>query len=147
VESVRQARAAIEAQPGLTEGQLADRLAVLSFIAEAEGVPVQALRHYIPKEELMASTLYQEILAEGRADGETKGEARGVTKGETKIMKDTVLRVLNSRLGEVEPRIREQVQALDSGETLKQWYEEALEAVNAQSARKLAQKITQATLS
>jgi predicted transposase YdaD len=101
------------------------------------GVSVKALRNYIPKERLMTSTLYQEILAEGRAEGEASGEARN--------QKKTILRILTLRLGEVEPTVRERVQALDSDEVLTSWYEEALEAVDSSAARKLVGKIAGAS--
>jgi predicted transposase YdaD len=96
-------------------------------------VSVQALRNYIPKERLMTSTLYQEILAEGQAEGEARNQ------------KKTILRILTLRLGEVEPMVRERVQALDSDEVLTSWYEEALEAVDSSAAQKLVGKITRAS--
>jgi hypothetical protein len=134
-EAVRRARDMIEARPGLGARGLADRLAVLFFVSEAEGVSVQALRNYIPKEKLMTSTLYQEILAEG--------EVRGMAEAK----KEMLLQVLTRRLGGLEPTVRERIQALASTETLTKWYEEALEAVNAESARKLLEKILKDSLS
>jgi hypothetical protein len=127
-EGVQQARDAIQGRSELGAAGRADHLAVLSFVAEAEGVAMQALRSYIPKEAIMSSTLYQEILAEGQA--QTKKEA--------------VIRILTRRLGGLEPSVRQRIEALDSPEMLTRWYDEALEVVNAQEARKLLGKITQA---
>jgi predicted transposase YdaD len=145
-QAVRKARDMIEARPGLGTRGLADRLAVLFFVAEAEGVPVQALRNYIPKEKLMTSTLYQEILAEGVEQGVEQGVKQGVEQGATQAKKETLLQVLTYRLGEVEPTIRERIQALGSAETLTSWHQEALQAVNAKAARKLVEKIKKAPL-
>jgi hypothetical protein len=92
--------------------------------------------NYIPKEKLMTSTLYQEILAEG--------VEQGVKQGATQAKKETLLQVLTYRLGAVEPTIRERIQALGSAETLTSWHQEALQAVNAKAARKLVEKIKKA---
>jgi predicted transposase YdaD len=72
-EAVKAARDAIDAREELTDGQRADQLAVLWFVAEAEAVAVKALRMYIREEELMQSVLYQEIFGKGEARGEVKG--------------------------------------------------------------------------
>ena len=91
---VQRAREAIEGRVGLSEAQRADHLAVLSFMAEAEGVPARVLKEYIPEDKLMASTLYQEILAKGEA----RGEARGEVRGEARSKKETIIRLLGYRL-------------------------------------------------
>jgi predicted transposase YdaD len=142
LQAVRQARAAIEGRGALSTSGRADHLAVLSFVAEAEGLSAQALRAYISKEELMGSTLYREILAEGVKEGEKRGERRGKRQGVTQVKKETILRILTSRLGHVEPSVLTRLQALTSSEALSEWYEEALQAVNARLARKLLAKIT-----
>src|SRR5438309_1047160 len=60
-EALHQARDAIEGRPDLSPAQKADHLAVLWFVAEAEEVPVRAMKAYITEKQLMASALYQEI--------------------------------------------------------------------------------------
>lgn len=99
---------------------------------------MQALRNYLPKERLMASTLYQEIRAEGRAEG--------IKQGVAEVQRETILQVLTYRLGEVEPSVRERIQSVTSAEMLVSWQEEALRAVTAKAARRLAEKIKKAPL-
>jgi hypothetical protein len=123
-EAVRQARDAIEGRKELTEAQRANHLAVLMFVAEAEGVPLQVMRDYITREKLMASTLYQEIMAEG-----------GVQKE-----RETITRILTHRLGSLEPEVRDQIWNLNNTETLTRWYDEAIVA-DGERARELAERI------
>jgi predicted transposase YdaD len=151
-EAVRQARDAIEGREGLSEAQRADHLAVLMFVAEAEGVPLQAMRDYISEEKLMASTLYQEILAKGVAQGEVRGLARGIARGEARgearadarRKKETISLILAHRLGSPEPEVHQRIWNLDDPELLTRWYEEALLVVDAESARELVERVKRA---
>jgi predicted transposase YdaD len=142
IEVVRRVRDAIEGRTELSAMQRADHLAVLSFVAEAEGVPVQAMRDYITQEKLMASTLYQEILAKGRE----QGREQGLEQGEARTKQETIIHILTHRLGALEPTARERIRALEDLETLTSWYQEALLVVEAEGARKLAEKILKAPL-
>jgi hypothetical protein len=56
--AVLHVRDAIEARAGLTGAERADHLAVLWFVAEAEGLPVEMVRSWISEGRLMESTLY-----------------------------------------------------------------------------------------
>jgi hypothetical protein len=135
---VRRARDAIEGRAELGSSERADYLAVLWFVAEAEGVPAQVMRAYMTEERLMESTLYRSIFEKGEAQGEARGEARGKA--------ETILRVLTHRLGLLDPAVRERIRALSNVETLTAWYEEALLAVDAEGARRLVEKIQKAPL-
>jgi hypothetical protein len=112
----------------LSEGQRAGHLAVLMFVAKAEGVPLQVMRDYITREKLMSSTLYQEIVAKAEA------------KADARFKKETITRLLTHRLGSLEPEVRERLQNLDNTETLTRWYDEAFEA-EGERARELAERI------
>jgi hypothetical protein len=127
---VKRARDAIEGRTDLSPAEQADHLAVLWFMAEAEHVPVQVMRAYISEERLMASTLYQSALE----------------KGETRSKAETIIRILTHRMGSADPAVRERIRALSDAETLTVWYEEALQAVDAEGARRLAEKIEKAPL-
>ena len=127
---VKQARDAIEGRTDLSLAERADHLAVLWFMAEAEHVPVQVMRAYISEERLMASTLYQSALE----------------KGKTRNKAETIIRILTHRMGSADPAVRERIRALSDAETLTVWYEEALQAVDAEGARRLAEKIEKAPL-
>ena len=127
---VKQARDAIEGRTELSLEERADHLAVRWFMAEAEQVPVEAMRAYISEERLMASTLYQSALE----------------KGETRNKAETIIRILTHRMGAADPVVRDRIRTLSDTETLSVWYEEALQAVDAEGARRLAEKIENAPL-
>ncbi|MFO0759179.1 MAG: hypothetical protein U0359_21995 [Byssovorax sp.] len=112
----------------------ADHLAVLRRVAEAEDVPVRAMKAYISETELMASTLYQEIFAKGE------------TKGEAKVFAETIIRLLSRWLGTVDAGLREKLRSLSDVDTLNVWYEEVLFIDDAQHAEKLAAKIRKVLL-
>jgi hypothetical protein len=130
-EAVHAARDAIEARTDLAAAQQADHLAVLWFIAEAEEVPVRAMQGYITLEKLMASTLYQSIIE--------KGEAARCAK--------TIIQVLTRRMGALDPAVATRIRAETSIDTLDVWLNEALDLPDAESARRLADKIGKASLS
>jgi hypothetical protein len=64
---IEEARDAIDARTAWTPAPRADHLAVLWFVAEAEGVPGRPMRAAVTKERLMESELYREIIGEGSA--------------------------------------------------------------------------------
>ncbi len=77
-------RDAIDARAALTSRERADHLAVLWFVAEAEGVPGKLMRAVLSKERLMESELYREISGMARRrerpwgrPGERPGEKPG----------------------------------------------------------------------
>jgi hypothetical protein len=76
--AIEQVAHAIEARDAWTSGERADHLAVLQFVAEAEGVPVRLMRAVIAKERLMESELYKEIFGDGEAAGEARGKAESI---------------------------------------------------------------------
>ncbi len=59
---------------------------------------------------------------------------------------DTIVRVLTVRLGAVDPTLRARVRGLTDVETLEAWYDEALLAVDATAAQRLADKIVAANI-
>ncbi len=87
----------------------------------------------------MASTLYQSIFE--------KGEARGEARGRTEQCADTIIRVLIRRVGVLDPAVVERIRAQASFETLEVWLNEALDLPDAESARRLTEKIAKASLS
>jgi predicted transposase YdaD len=80
----------------------------------------------------MASTLYQEIMAEG--------EARGRVLGQAQKEKETIDRLLTRKLGSLEPEARERLWNFNDPETLTRWYDEAF-AVDVAGARALVERI------
>jgi hypothetical protein len=67
-----------------------------------------------------------------------------VAKGEARNKAETIIRVLMRRLGEVDLAIREKIRGLSDMDTLTFWYEQALDAVDAESARRLVETIHKA---
>jgi hypothetical protein len=72
--ALHQTRDAIDARADWSRAERDDHLAVLSFVAEAEGVPGRLIREYLSKERLMESELYKEIFG----DGEARGKAEAI---------------------------------------------------------------------
>lgn len=131
--AVQAARDAIVTQGPENSSHLADHLAILWFVAEAEGVPTQLVQSYIQKAQLMESGLYKSIFEEAQALGEARGEARAHA--------DTIYRLLAQRLGFVEPSVRQHLASWPHLETLEAWRDEAFALRNAKSARALLAKI------
>lgn len=129
-EAVHGARDAIEGRGELSEGQRADHLAVLWFVAEAEQVPVWVMQAYISEKQLMASTLYDSIFE----------------KGERKMAAETIVRLLTRRLGDLDPDVRERIRAITDTEVLMRWYDEALLVLDAEAARQLVERMRKALL-
>jgi len=127
-EVVRATFSRVDARPDLTPARKADHLAVLWFIAEAEDVPVEVLRACMSEEKMQESVLYQEIYTRGQRSGVMKEDA------------ETILRILKRRLGNLDPTLSERVRTA-SVEQLEAWYDQALDAVSAQSASELVETI------
>lgn len=142
---VQRAREAIGREEGMSAARRADHLAVLRFIAEAEGVPIAVLKACIAKEELMESELYQSILAEGRAEGEAWGRAEGRARAEAQLRVDAILRLLEARLGALEPGVRERLSAVTDLKVLEGWYEAAFAMGDKRAARRLVEAIRRET--
>jgi hypothetical protein len=132
-DAVHEARDAIEARTELSATERADHLAVLWFIAEAEDLPVRVMRAYITEERLMASTLYQSIFE--------KGEARG----RAEQCADTIIGILTRWAGALDAAVSTRIRAVDSLDTLEAWLREAIYLPDAESARRLADKIGHAS--
>ncbi len=132
------ARDAIEARGDLSSTEQADHLTVLWFVAEAEDVPVTLMKRYISEERLMESVLYKDIFQKGVAQGAAQTEAR--------VRAETIARVLTVRLGSVDSALRARIRGLKDIDTLQAWYDEALLAVDAAAAQRLADKILAAPL-
>ena len=126
--AVHEAADAIEARTDLSGAVRADHLAVPWFIAEAEDVPVQAMRAYLAEERLMESTLYRSA----------------IEKGEAKARADILIQILMRRLGTLDATVRERIRATSDRELLSVWVNEALDLTDAEQARQLADKIQRA---
>lgn len=137
-EVVVRARDAIEGRKAWSSAERADHLAVLWFMAEAEDVPTKVMKAYISEGRLMESALYRSIFE--------KGEARGKTEGKAEAYAQTIIRILTQRMGALDPVTRERIRALSDVETLAAWQEEAILVLDAEAARRLAEKIQKAPL-
>lgn len=135
--AVKAARDAIVSKNPENSSHLADHLAVLWFVAEAEDVPTKLIQLYIQEAQLMESNLYKSIFASGKARGEAQGEARGLIKAHT----DTICILLERHLGSLDPAVRRQLSLWSQPDTLEGWRNEAVALTDAKSARKLLQKI------
>jgi hypothetical protein len=132
-QGVRMACDAIEARTELSAAMRADHLAVLWFVAEAEGVAAQAMKVYISKEKLMESALYKSIFAEGEAKGEARGRAAAHAS--------TLVRQLTHRLGVLDPDLRRRIRSFGDADTLEAWAEELFLAADEGAARRVVDKI------
>ena len=65
-------------------------------------------------------------------------------KGEASVCVETIIRILVHRTGTVAPTVAERIRAVSNLELLKAWHEEALLAIDAEGARRLAEKIQKA---
>lgn len=139
-EGVRKARDAIEARTELTAATRADHLAVLWFVAEAEGVATRIMNVYLSEERLMESELYKSIFAKGEACGEVRGEARG----EARAHASTLVRMLTHRLGAVDPALRQRIQTFGDAATLEVWTDEVVLASDEAAVRRVLEKISRA---
>jgi len=129
---IERARDAIEQRSQWTAAERVDHLAVLWFVAEAEGVPGRLMRAAISKERLMESELYREIFGEGEAKGEAKGKAEGKAQ--------SVLAVLDARGIPVSATIRARILGCQDPATLDVWVRRA--AVTSTAAAVVRAKAT-----
>lgn len=136
-EGVRKARDAIEGRTELSAALRADHLAVLWFVAEAEGVAVQLMRVYVSEEKLMESELYKSIFAKGEA----RGEARGRSEGRAEAHASTLVRVLMHRLGSVDPDLRRRIRSFADADTLETWADEVFLAADEAAVRQVLDRI------
>jgi hypothetical protein len=112
--AIELARDAIEGNTGWSSTERADNLAVLRFVAGAEGVPRRLLEAAISKERLMESELYLECVARGKAEG--------------------ILAVLEARGLPVSDAIRTRVLSCEDPATLDAWIRRAAVARSAAGA-------------
>jgi hypothetical protein len=135
---IERARDAIDGHVAWAPEDRADHLAVLWFVAEAEGVPGRLMRAAITKERLMESELYREIFGEGEAAGEARGEARGEAK--------SILAVLEARGIPVSDTLRARILGCTDSATLHVWIRRAAvvstaaAVVRARASARLAQR-------
>jgi predicted transposase YdaD len=135
--AVKTARDAITSEHDQNSIRQADHLAVLWFVAEAEDVPTQIVKSYIREAQLMESALYKSIFAQGEA----RGEARGESRGESRAYAKTINKLLLRWLGTVDSSLLQRVATFPDRDIRAAWHDEALELNNAESARKLLEKI------
>ena len=135
-DAVHEAAEAIEARADLSYAQRTDHLAVLWFVAEAEDVPVLAMRAYLTEERLMESSLYKSAFE--------KGEAKGEVKGEAKAKAELLIQILTRKLGSLDTAVRERIQVTSDREILSKWLDQALDLTDAEQARQLVEKIQHA---
>ncbi|HRI67083.1 MAG TPA: hypothetical protein PK156_22715 [Polyangium sp.] len=159
--AVKAARDAITAHGDQNSSRHADHLAILWFVAEAEDVPTKIIRSYIEEAQLMESTLYKSIFAKGReqgwsqgrsegrsqglSEGRSQGLSEGRSQGRTQADARTIHKLLVRWLGSVDLSVRDQIASFPDHDLVTAWLDEALEANDANSARKLLDKILAST--
>ena len=136
---IERARDAIEQRSAWAPAERADHLAVLWFVAEAEGVPGDLMRAVVSEERLMEGDLYREIFGEGKAEGEAKGKAEGKTQGKA----EGILAVLDARGIPVSATIRARILGCKDPATLDVWIRRA--AVTSTAAAVVRAKATPRT--
>ena len=129
--AIERAHDAIEARQALTRDERSDHLAVLSFVAEAEGVPTRLMRAVLTEERLMGSELYRSIFGKGKAAGKAEGEASGKAAGEAKGKAESILAVLTARDIPVSDAVRARILGCTDGPTLDAWIRRAAVASTA----------------
>jgi len=131
VEAVEAARDAIEGNAAWTQGQRADHLTVLRFVAEAEGLPRQIMRAVLTREKLMESGLYEEIFGDGEAKGKAEGKLEGKAEGKLEGKALAILAVLEARGIPVSAAVRERVLGCTDVALLDAWVRRAAVAATA----------------
>jgi hypothetical protein len=126
--AVREAIEAIQGRADLSAARQADHLAVLWFVAEAEDVPVQAMRAYLTEERLMESSLYKSAIEKGKAEAHV----------------DILIRILMRWLGPPDTTLQDRLRAASDRNLLAAWLDEALFVTNAEQAGRLTEKIQKA---
>ncbi len=107
--AIEETRDAIEGRTAWTEGARSDHLAVLWFVAEAEGVAARLMQEYLSEDRLMESELYKSIFGKGEARGKVQGKA------------ESVLAVLAARGIAVSNTVRERILTCTDIPTLDAW--------------------------
>ena len=125
--AVKTARDAIVSRQDQNSSRRADHLAILWFVAEAEDVPTELVKSYIREAQLMESALYKSIFARGEAQAHA----------------GTIHKLLVRWLGSVDATLRERVATFPDRDLVAAWHDEALDLNDAESARKLLDKILQ----
>jgi len=70
------------------------------------------IRQLLSEEIMQESVIYQDIFQKGEKRGEERGEKRGEKRGEVKGKRNTLMRQLNRRLGEIDSLLVDQIQIL-----------------------------------
>ena len=70
------------------------------------------IRQLLSEEIMQESVIYQDIFQKGEKRGEERGEERGEKRGEVKGKRNTLMRQLNRRLGEIDSLLVDQIQLL-----------------------------------
>lgn len=118
--AIETTRAAIDGNAAWTHSQRADHLAVLRFVAEAEGCPGKLMDTIISEARLMTeSALYLRILSRGETNGKTEAKA------------ESVLAVLDARGISVSDTVRARVLGCTDLATLDLWIRRAAVASTA----------------
>jgi hypothetical protein len=114
---------------GLPPSTEADYLAVLYFIAEREGLPLQMLARYIPRRKMMESQLYKEIFQEGEDRGKAEGKA------------ESLLRFFLRRFDYINEALSRRVLLETRTELLDLWFDEAVMLPDASKLPALIERI------
>jgi hypothetical protein len=102
---------------------------MLWFVAEAEDVPVLAMRAYLMEERLMESSLYKSAFEKGEAKGKAEADA------------NVIIQILLRRLGTVDTAVREHIRATSDREVLSVWLNRALDLTSAEQARQFVENL------
>jgi len=70
------------------------------------------IRQLLSEEIMQESVIYQDIFQKGEERGEKRGEERGEKRGEVKGKRNTLMRQLNRRLGEIDSLLVDKIQLL-----------------------------------
>jgi hypothetical protein len=114
---------AIRVHPTWSEEQRTGHMAVLWFVAQAEGVPALLLQAILAKEQIMESELWLEAIGEGKTAGRAEGKAEGKAEG--------VLIFLAARGIPVSEAIRARILGCTDVATLDTWIRRAAVATTA----------------
>ncbi len=124
-EPMKQVTAAILARQDISSPVQADHLAVLRFVAEAEGLPIQLLLELIPRNKMIESQFYQSILQEGEAIRQAKA----------------LLRLLLRRFDYVDESLSARVLAETRMPLLESWFDDAAILADEDALRSLVTRI------
>lgn len=140
LDAIVAARDAISAQKNLGFSDHANYVGVLWFVAGAEHMPEQLLRSVLDEDVVMASDYYQSVINKGKAQGVLEGEARGAKKE----LASAIVRALRRRLRSVNDDVLARMMSETSLDTIREWHDMAMDAVDAESAQRLVDTISKA---